>query len=164
MSLQTYIQQRDKRIRDAMAKELRTMLEETRQHQASISTTWKNKPDWRVMLIRGDKLMDAKLVGANAAIFRYIDRGTGKYGPKRRPYFIFPRFAPMLKFQTGYVPRTQPIAKFNVGPGKAFGAWVTTSVVLHPGIRAREFTADYVRTVLRPVFQQRILEAIQRVR
>ena len=101
---------------------------------------------------------------ANATIFRYVDRGTGKYGPKKRAYFIYPRFAPMLKFQTGYVPRTQPIAKFNVGPGKAFGAWVTTPFVLHPGIQAREFTADYVRNTLRPVYKKRILEAIQRTR
>ena len=164
MSLQSYIQQRDKRLRDAMTKELRSIVEDVRQQQVSVSSSWKNKPDWRVMVVYGDTLIAAKLVGSNAAIFRYIDRGTGKYGPQRRPYFIFPRFAPMLKFQTGYMPRTQPIAKFNVGPGKAFGAWVTAPFVLHPGIKAREFTADYVRITLRPVFKQRIQQAIQRTR
>lgn len=85
-------------------------------------------------------------------IFGYVDRGT------RGPYPIRPKRtnkSGRLAFQTGYQPKTLPVARAHVGPGKAFGPWTRPQAVQHPGIKARQFSAT-VQQRARPKFTRRV--------
>jgi hypothetical protein len=95
-------------------------------------------------------------------IFHWVDKGTGKFGPKKSAYPIFPKKpGGTLFFRTGYSPRTRPIAKANVGSGKASGPRVAAKGVIHPGIEAREFTST-LEDVLKPDFKRRMENALRR--
>lgn len=98
--------------------------------------------------------------GKNAAIWFYLDRGTGRFGPEGRSYVIRAKNADKLYFRTGYAPRTRPIAKFG-GPGQKFGPLVSKDEVIHPGIEPRKFTKETIREV-RPIFIENINVAIYR--
>jgi hypothetical protein len=151
----------DKRARQAMAKEVRRSLEDARAHHAKVTDSWQKKPTYVTMIVKSrESIVGSLTIGRNPIPFKWVDRGTGLYGPKHRSYFIFPRFAPALKFRTGYLPRTRPVAKFDVGPGKAFGPWRTVKdFVIHPGIKPRKFTETYNEEE-RPYLVKRIREAI----
>jgi hypothetical protein len=101
------------------------------------------------------------VTGKDAAIWTYIDEGTGIFGPKRQKYVIAPRGDYPLRFQTGYAPRTNPIGKFG-GPGKKFGNWVSVPYVIHPGITPRLFTVSTSRA-LKPVFLRSLINGINRI-
>lgn len=163
ITLKRAVESFDKRSRDAMHNELRAILEDMRSNHQRVVSDWRNKPKFRLTMLRNNK----RIIGVLAAtqhgnIFKWLDQGTGQYGPKQRPYFIFPKRVPQLKFQTGYLPKTKPIARYNAGPGRAVGPWVSVDFVLHPGIKAREFTKDYWEKNVRPVMAIRIVRAIQR--
>jgi hypothetical protein len=159
--LENVINQWDKRARQAMAQEVRQTLEDARAYHTKVTASWRNKPTYVTLIIKSREIITGALtIGRNPTPFKWVDRGTGLYGPKHRSYFIFPRFAPALRFRTGYLPRTRPVAKFDVGPGKAFGPWRTVKdFVIHPGIKSRQFTETYNEEA-RPIFVKRIREAI----
>jgi hypothetical protein len=159
--LESVITQWDKRARQAMAKEVRWTLEDAKAHHTKVTASWKKKPTYVTLIVKSRlSIVGSLTIGRNPIPFKWVDRGTGLYGPKRRSYFIFPRFAPALKFRTGYLPRTKPVAKFDVGPGKAFGSWRTVKTfVIHPGIKPRKFSETYNEDV-RPILVKRIREAI----
>lgn len=155
--LSNAIRKRDIRLKNAMHVELRQIMVEQWAQFTRVVIRWSNKPDFRVMMVRSNVLLVGRVVVAGKAmkIWRYVDRGT-------KPHFIRPRFAPYLFFRTGYVPRTKPIARLQTGGGRAFGAPVRTLLVLHPGSKARKFTATFAETV-RKTIKRRLLKAIQRV-
>lgn len=162
-TLKQVVNRFDAQSKKAMASELRLMLEDLRAHHEAGTSDWRNKPKFRVTLFRNpQKIIGTLIPTRNGDIFTWVDRGTGQYGPKGRPYFIFPKRAPRLKFQTGYLPRTKPIARFNAGPGRAIGPWVSTDFVLHPGIKAREFTKTYMEKEFQPNLGKRLGQAILR--
>lgn len=129
--------------------------------------SWKNKPkfspDVRVEPheIRGDVKITGKTKDKN--VFGWVDRGTGKFGPKKQAYKIpkVPNANITLRFRLGYKPKTKAIAKGNVGPGKATGPWVSAKQVTHPGIKAREFTSTLVEN-LSPDWKRRSENALKR--
>jgi hypothetical protein len=159
--LEQAINRWDKNARRALAKEVRWTLEDAKAHHTKVTASWKNKPTYVTLIIKGrESIVGSLTIGRNPIPFKWVDRGTGLYGPKHRSYFIFPRFAPALRFRTGYLPRTKPVAKFDVGPGKAFGPWRTVKTfVIHPGIKPRQFSETYNEDV-RPILVKRIREAI----
>ena len=60
-----------------------------------------------------------------------------------------------MAFRTEYRPRTLPVARAHVGPGKASGPWRRPKAVQHPGIDARLFS-ETVEKRTRPQFQRRV--------
>lgn len=161
---QTLIRQ-DKEVRKELRSEMQTVAQEM--------------VDWLTIAVRGWKKVKvrfaprveikpdrirafADIAGTGKKIFGYIDKGTGKYGPKKKAYEIKPKPPnKTLSFQKGYKPKTAAVAQINVGPGKATGKWVRAIKVIHPGIQAREFTKT-VATNLKPPFDERIDKAIRK--
>lgn len=163
--LQSAIRSRDRTLKRRMLGAVETLIYDAQSYHSNVTSQWKNKPDWRVMFLHDETVIIGRLVSADSRskIWRYVDEGTGTHGPRRRPYFIFPRYAPMLRFQTGYSARTQPIARFNVGTGKKFGPFVSKPFVLHPGIKPREFTKTYADKV-RPQFRVMVIQTIAKTK
>jgi len=127
---------------------------------------WKNKPKFNPAIEINPKYIIAtvKIAGDRKArqIFGWVDRGTGKWGKKKAAYPITPKEpGGMLRFQRGYSPRTKPVAQYNVGSGKSFGAWVASKGVMHPGIEPREFTATF-DAILKVPMKTRIHNALRR--
>lgn len=118
---------------------------------------WSDKPRFERELTIKPDLISGRLVvkGSEAAAlhFMWTDQGT-------KAHIIRPKKAPMLKFQTGYAARTAPVAKSQVGDGKATGAHVQTLVVLHPGTDARQFTQTWVKQQT-PVLLRELVIAIE---
>lgn len=128
--------------------------------------SWKLKPKFTPETTVKPELIQSvvKITGKKKAkqVFGWVDQGTGKFGPKKSPYIILPKKpGGSLFFNTGYQPRTKPIAKANVGPGKASGPLVVAKGVIHPGIKAREFTTT-LEDNLSPDWKRRAENALKR--
>lgn len=117
---------------------------------------WVKKPGFRQQKYKSPNTYSIKIVptGRYASVWYFVDRGT-------KPHEIAAKNVPLLKFQTGYSPRTAAVAKFAQGTGQKFGPWVSTAVVQHPGTEARKFTQTWIDE-LDPPFPDRIQAAIQR--
>lgn len=161
---QTVIRQ-DKAVRADLRAEMRATSRDMANWLTIAVRGWKKKKPRFVgrVEIRPDRLRAfVDVAGTAKKIFVYIDQGTGRYGPKKRPYVIEPKQPnKLLKFQKGYSPKTAPVARINVGTGQRSGGWVSKVRVIHPGIKARKFT-ETVSENLKPSFDQRIDRAIRR--
>ena len=109
--------------------------------------TWKHKPKFV-------KEVDTKtspvqvLVGTDDEIYRYVDEGTGLWGPKHAKYPIFAGIytgksnKKALSFQWGgpgsYKAKTKPGVIGSSGGGPS-GPMVAFPYVMHPGIEPRQF-------------------------
>lgn len=164
-NLSDLIRQRDARMRQALYDELNAVISDAQLYHFRVTSDWTNQPDFRRISYRSATLLRSMLVIAGQSeIFRYVDEGTGSHGPRHHPYSIVPKKpGGMLKFRLGYAPRTQPVARFAVGPGRAFGAWVQKPYVLHPGIKPRRFTETYVDK-LRPHLIAQFERALSQVK
>lgn len=120
---------------------------------------WNRRPDFDETLTIELTYTEAliKPTGPNVKIFEYVDLGTK--GPYPIPKVLTP--GKMLRFQTGYSARTQPVAQYNKGTGEHFGSWVSKQQVLHPGIKARKFLETYLKELV-PSFQVRVQTEISR--
>lgn len=164
-TLTQIVKQWDRNSQTGMENAMRDSLRDMQGYHQRVVSGWRNKPVFAFMIVKGrNRLTGQFRAGKHGQLWKWVDEGTGQYGPKKRPYFIYPRNVPKLKFRTGYLPRTKPIARMNAGPGQAIGPWVATDFVLHPGIKGREFTQTYIESLFRPVFRQRIHDAIFRRR
>lgn len=165
--LQDIIRRRNKALRAAMKTEVGVIIYEMRTHFRRVTTRWKNKPSFKWMIREDRHEIGATFgpaPGERGLRWHGIDYGTGKYGPKKRPYFIRPKKGKYLKFQTGYSPNTRPGARFNAGLKRATGPWAQKVFVIHPGIKPRHFTKEYVDKQIRPNFRARIIHALERVK
>ncbi len=109
--------------------------------------TWKGvKPKFEVLIGLTGK--DATVIvgptGSDKAVLKWvwIDEGT-------RPHKIRAKNAPLLKFRSGFSPKTLPnkIASF---PSGSFGSFVSKKEVNHPGTKPRNFTTIVVRRRRKP--------------
>jgi len=163
--LATYIKKRDAQLREAMQAELKAAIIEGKTYHENAVRNWQNKPKWLVRSEHKPTELRAMLevAGDSRQIWQWVDQGTGQYGPAGSPYWIFPRRpGGRLFFQAGYNPKTRPIAKANVGDGSRSGAMVSSEGVLHPGIKAREFSKTYRERVLYPTLKPRIVKRVRR--
>lgn len=121
---------------------------------------WSNKPSFEVEVNSYPDLIEAtvKPAGKHKKIFGYVDMGTR--GPYPIPKFVIP--GKLLKFRTGYNARTAPVARAAAGSGMATGGWVSKAQVMHPGIKAREFSQHFLDN-LRPSLQDRVNTAIEKI-
>lgn len=100
--------------------------------------------------------------GKGKDIWKWLTEGTGLYGPKHKKYPIVPKKAKVLRFRTGYQPKTRPGAGGQYkGPGIATGEIVHTKKVMHPGIRPRPFPKVISRWYT-PKFRRHIENAMRR--
>lgn len=132
-------------------------------HEEAVSR-WTERPGFKVELTITQERMTMTIIptGPFAERWTWIDQGTGLYGPKKRPYVIMPKKpGGHLVFQTGYSPKTEPIANSNAGTGTASGPWVSKEMVIHPGIRPRKFTEKFEED-LKPDFRRLMENAFRR--
>lgn len=165
-SIRQELVRQDKIVRAALVKELtQTSFALAAGLTASVQG-WKKKPKFKPVIEIKPKLLraDVNIEGSKELvnIFHYVDKGTGKFGPKKSSYIIQPKVeGGMLRFRTGYKPRTKAIAKANVGPGKATGPFRSAKEVVHPGIKGRKFT-ETIEDVLSPDFKRRMENTLLR--
>lgn len=140
-----------------------------RDYNEAVVADWKGKPRFNVE-VRRDKSsieMTVRPTGEHRMKWVWVDQGTGLHGPEKKAYKI-PKVADgrLLVFQTGYRPRTMPVANFAVGSGTSVGPTVfTRKQITHPGIEPRHFTreqADEVRRTLPEELKLVIIRAIKR--
>jgi hypothetical protein len=93
---------------------------------------------------RGGISSDSAIVNVFTTDQKYlwVDLGT-------QPYVIRPRNALFLRFTVGGRPKTRPRV-IGSGAGSRGSQWVTTRLVRHPGIKAREFTDEITKRRRRP--------------
>ena len=160
-----FIRQRDAQLRDAMQEELENAMVDGKTYHENAVRTWVNKPKWQIHSTRSELMLGAQLevTGEARQIWLWVDKGTGQYGESGSPYWIFPRRpGGRLAFQTGYDPKTRPIAKANVGSGTASGETVFSDGVLHPGIKGREFSQTYRERIVQPNLKNTIVKRVRR--
>lgn len=163
--LEAWIKKRDAQLREAMQAELEAAIIEGKTYHQNAVRNWVNKPKW---IVRSDHTQSElratlEVAGEHRQIWLWVDEGTGQYGPGGSPYWIFPRRpGGRLLFQAGYDPKTRPIAKANVGSGASSGPTVSSEGVLHPGIKAREFSKTYRDKILFPTLKPRIVKRVRR--
>lgn len=158
----------DSQLQRELLAELNATGKDIQKEFKNVVRKWKHKPKFVINTEIGRRLLAVTVApekfGKANAIWRYVDQGTGKWGPKHSAYPILPKRpnkSGLLKFQTGYSPMTAPVAKYNVGTGGHFGGWVSSKGVMHPGIEPRLFTKT-INDELSPPLKQRVESAIQR--
>jgi len=127
---------------------------------------WRNRPTFAVGVQVSQRRINVTVrPAANRAgqIFLWVEKGTGKYGPKKRAYQIpkVPSPEKTLRFQTKYSALTKPVGIFGAGTGKKSGPWRSAKVVMHPGIKGRKFTEAYFKQT-GPQFRRDIENAFKR--
>jgi hypothetical protein len=130
----------------------------SRQVLARTTSSWKGeKPKFKADLTLNSEGASVRTypTGSEKAVNKWVwlDEGTNAHT-------ITARRAPTLIFQTGYTAKTSH-RKFKSGPSRRFGAWRRPTSVQHPGIAAREWSAELSARRQKP-FENRIKSAIGR--
>lgn len=107
------------------------------------TATWKHKPKFEVLVsLTGPG--PVVLVATDDDIYRWIDEGTGLYGPKKKPYEIWAGYytgksdKKVLVFPSAFTPKTTQ-GSLKAGAGSSGGSLVHTPYVTHKGIKPRDF-------------------------
>jgi hypothetical protein len=144
----------------AVQAEITDMLDHTGRALAEmhreVVRSWRHRPGFRVLSKRSGNTFTIQIVptGRHAKIWGYVDKGT-------KPHIIRAKNAPFLAFQTGYDARTQPVAQWGVGSGRASGPWVRKKSVRHPGFPGRKFSETFLDEV-NPPLETRTRDAVMR--
>ncbi len=117
-------------LRLVMDKTVRETGKATRKDFERITRTWEHDPEiYEEYDTRGGRF--EALVGTDDKIFNMLEHGT-------RPHIIRPRRAKVLRFMSGFRPKTQPGNLFS-GQGGSFGNPVFRPWVMHPGTQPRRW-------------------------
>lgn len=148
------------KVRAAALQALKNASDDIQSTGRDTTREWKHRVDFGETTTVIPTLIEIliKPSGRNVKIFQYVDKGTK--GPYPIPKVVLP--GRMLRFQVGYSARTAPIAKYNVGTGTHFGAWVSKAQVMHPGIKARKFLETYADELI-PSLQRRVQDQIDSI-
>lgn len=124
-----------KMLSDALDSQIKPLLIQSHE---KVVESWKNQPDFQTRkYIKADSIgMTVFPTGEAKEIYTYVDQGT-------KPHLIVPVHAKLLKFRTGYQPKTLPNpARVVIQPagGKATGSQVFAKLVHHPGSEPRGFS------------------------
>lgn len=93
-------------------------------------------------------------VGTDDIRYKWVDDGT-------RRHVIRARRAKVLRFSSGYVPKTRP-GSFIIGAGTRSGGMIYRASVNHPGIKARNISKR-VQQVIDPQLERAVDRAIKEV-
>ena len=148
----------DALVRTAVYSGLEHASDDIQSTSRDVVRQWRNKPEFgdefTVTRQRIECVVKPKGSRKVVKIFQYVDLGT------KGPYLIFPKPPNThLFFRTGYSARTMPVAKYNVGSGQSFGAFVKSQGVIHPGLKARLFMETTMEKLI-PTLQQRVQREI----
>ena len=153
----------EKAFRKKIDKEMQKFGEEIKREFEDITSDWASKNRLKMtveMKIKTDSTtvtIKPQKQGDALRIFQYVDGGT-------KPHIIKPKASNKtgrLFFNSGYKPKTLPIARAHVGPGISTGPLVAAQVVHHPGTKPRLFTATIMKKS-RPIFRRRMENAFKR--
>ncbi len=114
--------------------------------------TWTHQAKFEKLIDIGQSKVEV-LVGTDDEIYGYVDKGT-------RPHWIFPKKAKVLRFQSGYRPKSEP-GMLSSSNGGAFGDTVYSHGVFHPGTKARKFSEN-LRKRWQKIIAKRIQDAVRR--
>jgi hypothetical protein len=118
--------------------------------------TWDHKPKFEATRDLSSSSAVSIYVGTNDRVWNWVDEGTAKNGP----YLILPRKpGGRLAYQSEFSPKTSPGVLDSVAGGKS-GDVVVRPFVIHPGVRARNFSVQIARE-MEPKFK-RELEDVMR--
>ena len=107
----------------------------------AVVSDWEHQPTFKARKqIKGGAWVKIYIypAGAHKDLWVFVSRGT------KGPYQI-PRNPParsrdgLLHYQVLYDAHTRPPGLYGLGDGKKHGDWRSVAVVMHPGIKAREF-------------------------
>jgi hypothetical protein len=102
------------------------------QDLTATTRTWKTRVEFRIYQVRFRQALTVEIKTDNK-IWGYVSFGT-------KPHVIRARTKPLLKFRTGFIPKTR-VGIIGSWPG-GYGVhsqWVSVKEVHHPGTRARNF-------------------------
>lgn len=148
----------DARLRQEISQVCQDIGGEMLEKHKKVVRTWRHRPNFIAQPIVTPDFIGVQIIprGKHFRIWQYVDKGT------KGPYIIRPkRRGGVLRFQTGYIPKTVPVARVQAGGGVYTGGWRAAKQVIHPGIKARKFTEKFDRDV-RPEFRRQINNAIRR--
>ena len=139
--------------KQAMIAELGRQSDQVLRLYLATTRTWKHKPKFRVDFKYGNEPVRegggaAFAVMTDDEIFHYVDQGT------KGPYPI-PRVArpgKRLAFRTKYRAKTRRRV-LGSGAGGSSGDLVRPTQVMHPGIKARQFTQEIQKRRRAPFFR-----------
>lgn len=140
-------------FRREINRELRSIAESIRGDYEATTAGWRTPVTFVVReagVARGGASI---IIGTESEVYGYVDKGT-------RPHPIRPKSAKVLRFQTGYRPKTRPRVLRSTSGG-ATGPAVFAKQVQHPGTRAREFT-ETIADKWQPRMARRVQLAIVR--
>ncbi len=141
----------------------------TLERHHAVVRTWNSRPAFsrNVRIERFRIIAEIKPKGRHAKKWFWVDQGTGggRADGKGSPYIIRAKRVGgkpgLLRFRIGHNPRTLPIAKFNQGDGSSSGPFRSAREVIHPGIKARQFTKTWTdelapeyRAIIERMFRQ----------
>jgi len=148
-----------KAIEDAVRKAQREWLVKVTQEFLKTTRNWKHRVAFAgKMAAKG--IAATMEVGTADDIYRYVDEGTGLYGPSKRKYPIRPKRAKALAFPSVSAPKTRPGSLVS-GAGSKGGKTVFAKEVRHPGIKARDFTGQ-IEKKMRKVLEKDLQAAMNR--
>lgn len=149
--------QQDKLLQTELRAVAETYALQLRSQHESVVRDWVHRPTFRhgVYASKRQVLSIVYPTGKHAKLYQWVDEGTKAHVIKPK------RAGGLLKFQRGYSARTSPVARFNVGTGRASGRWTSARIVRHPGTKARQFSKTFNRDVL-PEMRRNIENAIRR--
>lgn len=122
-----------------------------------IVSNWKNKPGFAARKTIKPNLITVSVfpTGPNKKIWIFVDRGT-------RPHIIKAKGGGVLRFQTGYQPKTLPSPARTVsGGGRSTGPFRAAKQVNHPGSKARNFS-KIIAEDIKPGFKREVENAFRR--
>lgn len=113
--------------------------------------SWDRQPNFVQDHYFGSRVLWIK-VFTYSTQYRLVNAGA-------RPHEIRPRRGGLLRFQTGFRPKSRPRVIGSSGGGK-FGDFISARVVHHPGHEAREFDAQ-IAEEYQETFAEDVQDAIK---
>jgi hypothetical protein len=155
---------KEDKMRLALLNAMRKAGTEVKKDLQRSTKTWEHQPKWEVEVsLKGPG--PELLVGTDDEIYRYVDEGTGLWGPKHSTYEIWAGYytgksdKKVLAFPSAFTPKTTP-GRLDAGPGFSGPVDTFRAHVTHPGIKPREFTKQ-VAGLWQAKFKTRMEQAMR---
>lgn len=116
----------EKAMRQTTGPQMRKLFEQTVEG-------WEERPRFSTDIHNWVQEVGVK-VSTTSDIYAYVNNGTPAHTIK-------PTRTPFLRFQPGYIAATRP-RMLSSGKPRRFGTAISTMMVRHPGIQAREFDRE----------------------
>ena len=151
-------------MRSVLLTGMRKMAPQIKKEFEGTTKTWKHKPrfEW---VVNTKPSGPEILVGTDDEIYRYVNNGTGLYGPRHSTYEIWAGAytgksdKTHLVYASAFTPKTTP-GSLTSGAGFRGKPDRRRAMVVHKGIKPRGFTGQ-IKKIWAPRFK-REMEAVMR--